>query len=156
MLTAVTPLAQELRADKKRREAAESGAVAARCRHGDERPADEAAEDGKERRLHPGHGDDDVGALDLLEAREQSQDPRHADVRNERRGDAQVLERAARLLGHEPCRSSRPSRCETEPSTRGIGLPTDRMQRGRARVVVGAARQGTRRELLPALRRQVA
>ena len=42
---------------------------------------------------------DDVRALDLLEARQQAQHAGDADVGHERRGDAQVLERAARFLG---------------------------------------------------------
>ena len=91
---------------EERSEPLERGAVAARGRHGDERPADEPADDREERRFHAGDRDDDVGLLDLLQAREQAQDAGDADVGHERRGDAEVLERAARLFGDRGVRGA--------------------------------------------------
>ena len=78
---------------------------------------------------------------------------RAADVGNERRGNAQIVERAARLLGHEGVHRARRHDADRSLDARHR-LADGEEQCGRPGVILGAARQGTRREVLPALRRQ--
>ena len=74
----------------------------------------------------PGDGDDDVRALDLLEAREQAQESGDADVGDDarrRRPDTRACARAssAAVMSIVPAVTT-----QTVPSTFAIGLPTER------------------------------
>jgi len=128
----------------------EGGAVALGGRNGDDRSADEAAEHGKERALHAGDGDDDVGALDFFEARKQAQEACDAHVRNEGGSDAEVLERSPRLLGDGGV-----GRAGGDDDDRRLDprhrFSDRQVQRPGARVVVRPARQRGERDLVPHL-----
>lgn len=89
--------------------------------------------------------------LDLFEPGEEAQDSRDADVRDERGGDAQVLERAAGLFGDERVRGAGGDehRVALDLSHR---LPDGEVERPRSLVVVGATGERQRRELLPVVR----
>ncbi len=65
---------------QQRRESLEAGAVADAGRHGDYRTTEQTSHDAGQRSFHPGHHDDDVGALKLRQMLEQSVQPGYPDI----------------------------------------------------------------------------
>ena len=92
---------------EERGDAAEAGAIPDTGRYRDDRCADEAADDARERAFHAGNDDDDARLVEAGALGEEPVDPRHADVVQPIDVVAHHIGRDRRFLCHWYVRSSR-------------------------------------------------